>query len=175
MLVTHIRAAVASLTWMTCEWVKYGKPSVLGIVTGMVAGLATITPASGFVGPVGALFIGLAAGFGCFVATQYIKQTLKIDDSLDVFPVHGVGGMIGLLLTAVFSASAYDGLGLGDETIGSQFVIQLIGILATVVWTAIASFVLLKVVNAISPLRVSDDEETEGLDIVLHEERGYNL
>ena len=174
MLVTHISAAVASLVWMTLEWVKYGKPSVLGIVTGMVAGLATITPASGYVGPMGGFFIGLAAGLGCFVATQFIKQRLKIDDSLDVFPVHGVGGMIGLLLLAVFSAERFDGLGL-DGTILDQLGIQVIGLLAVIVWTAIASFVLLKVVNAISPLRVSDDEETEGLDLVSHEERGYNL
>mgnify|MGYP006187854845 CR=1 FL=1 len=174
MLVTHISAAVASLVWMTLEWVKYGKPSVLGIVTGMVAGLATITPASGYVGPMGGFFIGLAAGIGCFVATQFIKQRLKIDDSLDVFPVHGVGGMIGLLLLAVFSAERFDGLGL-DGTILDQLGIQVIGLLAVIVWTAIASFVLLKVVNAISPLRVSDDEETEGLDLVSHEERGYNL
>jgi Amt family ammonium transporter len=174
MLVTHISAAVASLVWMTLEWVKYGKPSVLGIVTGMVAGLATITPASGYVGPMGGFFIGLAAGLGCFVATQFIKQRLKIDDSLDVFPVHGVGGMIGLLLLAIFSAERFDGLGL-DGTILDQLGIQIIGLLAVIVWTAIASFVLLKVVNAISPLRVSDDEETEGLDLVSHEERGYNL
>jgi len=174
MLVTHISAAVASLVWMTLEWVKYGKPSVLGIVTGMVAGLATITPASGYVGPMGGFFIGLAAGLGCFVATQFIKQRLKIDDSLDVFPVHGVGGMIGLLLLAIFSAERFDGLGL-DGTILDQLGIQIIGLLAVIVWTAIASFVLLKVVNVISPLRVSDDEETEGLDLVSHEERGYNL
>ena len=174
MLVTQISAAVASLSWMTCEWVKYGKPSVLGIVTGMVAGLATITPASGFVGPIGGLFIGLSAGVGCFIATQFIKQKLKIDDSLDVFPVHGVGGMIGLLLLAVFSAERFDGLGL-DGTILDQLGIQITGLLATIVWTAVASFVLLKVVNAISPLRVSSDEETEGLDLVLHEEKGYNL
>jgi Amt family ammonium transporter len=175
MLVTHISAAVASLTWMAAEWVKYGKPTVVGIVTGMVAGLATITPASGYVGPIGGLIIGLAAGLGCFMATQFIKRTLKIDDSLDVFPVHGVGGMIGLVLTAVFSATALDGLGLDEGvTISNQLVTQVLGILATVAWTAIASFVLLKVVNVISPLRVSDDEETEGLDLVLHKERGYN-
>ena len=174
MLVTHISAAVASLSWMTCEWVKYGKPSVLGIVTGMVAGLETITTASGFVGPIGGLFIGLSAGVGCFIATQFIKQKLKIDDSLDVFPVHGVGGMIGLLLLAVFSAERFDGLGL-DGTILDQLGIQITGLLATIVWTALARFVLLKVVNAISPLRVSSDEETEGLDLVLHEEKGYNL
>ena len=147
---------------------------MLGIVTGMVAGLATITPASGFVGPIGGLFIGLSAGVGCFIATQFIKQKLKIDDSLDVFPVHGVGGMIGLLLLAVFSAERFDGLGL-DGTILDQLGIQIVGLLATIVWTAVASFVLLKVVNAISPLRVSSDEETEGLDLVLHEEKGYNL
>ena len=112
MLVTHISAAVASLTWMAAEWIKFGKPSVLGIVTGMVAGLATITPASGYVGPSGALVIGLAAGSGCFFATQFMKRKLKIDDSLDVFSVHGIGGMIGLLLTGVFSATSWGGVGL---------------------------------------------------------------
>ena len=176
MLVTHIGAALGSLTWMTCEWVKYGKPSVLGIVTGMVAGLASITPASGFVGPMGALVIGIAGGLGCFLATQFIKRKLKIDDSLDVFPVHAVGGMIGLLLTAVFSAAAFGGLGLDEGTgIGGQFGVQVVGIVATFIWCAVVSYVLLKAINAIVPLRVSEEEETEGLDIVLHEERGYNL
>lgn len=176
MLVTHISASVASLTWMGAEWVKFGKPSVLGIVTGMVAGLATITPASGYVGPVGALVIGFAGGIGCFMATQFMKRTLKIDDSLDVFPVHGVGGMIGLVLTAVFSAAALDGLGLDEGvSIMGQLVTQVIGIVVTVVYCAVVSLVLLKVVNAVSTLRVSEDEETEGLDLVLHEERGYNL
>jgi len=176
MLVTHISASMGSLTWMTAEWVKFGKPSVLGIVTGMVAGLATITPASGFVGPMGALVIGVAGGLGCFLATQFMKRTLKIDDSLDVFPVHGVGGMIGLVLTAVFSAAALGGLGLDEGvSIMGQLGIQILGILATFVWCAVVSFVLLKVVNVITPLRVSGEEETEGLDLVLHEERGYNL
>ena len=174
MLVTHIGASLGSLTWMACEWVRYGKPSVLGIVTGMVAGLATITPASGFVGPMGALVIGIAGGLGCFLATQFIKRKLKIDDSLDVFPVHAVGGMIGLLLTAVFSAAGLGGLGL-DMGMGAQFGVQVVGIVATFVWCAVVSYGLLKAINAIVPLRVSDDEETEGLDIVLHEERGYNL
>ena len=174
MLVTHIGASLGSLTWMTCEWVRYGKPSVLGIVTGMVAGLATITPASGFVGPLGALVIGIAGGLGCFLATQYIKRKLKIDDSLDVFPVHAVGGMIGLLLTAIFSAASLGGLGL-DTSMGAQFGVQVVGIVATFVWCAAVSYVLLKAINVIVPLRVSGDEETEGLDIVLHEERGYNL
>ena len=174
MLVTHIGASMGSLTWMTCEWVRYGKPSVLGIVTGMVAGLATITPASGFVGPLGALVIGIAGGLGCFLATQYIKRKLKIDDSLDVFPVHAVGGMIGLLLTAIFSAASLGGLGL-DTGMGAQFGVQVVGIVATFAWCAAVSYGLLKAINVIVPLRVSDDEETEGLDIVLHEERGYNL
>ena len=174
MLVTHIGASLGSLTWMTCEWVRYGKPSVLGIVTGMVAGLATITPASGFVGPLGALVIGIAGGLGCFLATQFIKRKLRIDDSLDVFPVHAVGGMIGLLLTAFFSAAGLGGLGL-DMGMGAQFGVQVVGIAATFVWCAVVSYGLLKAINAIVPLRVSDDEETEGLDIVLHEERGYNL
>ena len=174
MLVTHIGASLGSLTWMTCEWVRYGKPSVLGIVTGMVAGLATITPASGFVGPLGALVIGIAGGLGCFLATQFIKRKLKIDDSLDVFPVHAVGGMIGLLLTAIFSAASLGGLGL-DTGMGAQFGVQVVGIVATFVWCAAVSYGLLKAINVIVPLRVSGDEETEGLDIVLHEERGYNL
>ncbi len=176
MLVTHIGAALGSLTWMACEWVRYGKPSVLGIVTGMVAGLASITPASGFVGPMGAMVIGIAGGLGCFAATQFIKRKLKIDDSLDVFPVHAVGGMIGLLLTAVFSAARFGGLGLDEGTgIGGQFVVQVLGIAATFIWCAVVSYGLLKAINAIVPLRVSEEEETEGLDIVLHEERGYNL
>ena len=157
------------------EWLKFGKPSVLGIVTGMVAGLGTITPASGFVGPMGALVIGLAAGVVCFWATQFIKRTLKIDDSLDVFPVHGVGGLLGTLLTGVFSATALGGLGL-DEGVGmaSQLGVQAIGALATLAWCGIATFVLLKLVSLIVPLRVAEDEETEGLDLVLHEERAYN-
>jgi len=176
MLVTHISAAVASLTWMAAEWIKFGKPSVLGIVTGMVAGLATITPASGYVGPSGALVIGLAAGSGCFFATQFMKRKLKIDDSLDVFSVHGIGGMIGLLLTGVFSATSWGGVGLDEGVgIGGHVWIQLVGILAVTAWCAIASVVLLKLIDAIVPLRVSAEEETDGLDLVLHEESGYNL
>ena len=173
MLVTHISAAAGSLAWMTIEWIKYGKPSVLGIVTGMVAGLGTITPASGYVGPMGALIIGLIAGVVCYYATQFIKKGLKIDDSLDVFPVHGVGGFTGLLLTAVFSSVA-GGLGLDDGvTIGSQLGVQAIGGIATAVYCGIVTFVLLKLIGLVTPLRVSRDEEQEGLDLVLHEERGY--
>jgi Amt family ammonium transporter len=174
MLVTHISAAAGSLAWMSMEWIKFGKPSVLGIVTGMVAGLGTITPASGYVGPLGGLVIGLVAGILCFLATQLLKRKLEIDDSLDVFPVHGVGGLTGLLLTAVFSATALDGLGL-DRSIASQLGIQFIGAFATVVWCGVATFVILKLVNLVAPLRVSKEQENEGLDLVLHEERGYSL
>jgi len=173
MVATHISAAAGSLAWMACEWIKHGKPSVLGIVTGMVAGLATITPASGYVGPVGALIIGISAGVVCYFATQYVKRSLKIDDSLDVFTVHGIGGMLGLLLTAVFAASL-DGLGL-ETSMGAQFVTQLIGIVATTIWCAVLCFIILKLIDKTIGLRVSTDEETEGLDIVLHNERGYTL
>jgi Amt family ammonium transporter len=176
MLVTHTAAAAGATAWMAIEWVKFGKPSALGIVTGMVAGLGTITPASGFVGPMGAVVIGLAAGFICFFATQFMKRTLKIDDSLDVFPVHGVGGFTGLLLTAVFSATAFDGLGLPDGvSIGEQFVTQLIGAVATAVWSGVATFVILKIVNVFTRLRASAENENEGLDLVLHGESGYSL
>jgi Amt family ammonium transporter len=175
MLVTHISAAAGSLAWMFMEWWRYGKPSVLGIVTGMVAGLGTITPASGFVGPVGALVIGLSAGVVCFLATNYIKRSLKIDDSLDVFPVHGVGGALGTTLAGVFVASQLGGSGLAEGTsMGGQVLTQLIGVVATVAWTAAVTFVILKVVDAIVGLRVSDEEETDGLDISQHEERAYN-
>jgi len=176
MLVTHLGAAAGSLAWMFCEWVKFGKPSVLGIVTGMVAGLGTITPASGFVGPIGGLCIGLAAGVVCFFATQTIKRVLKIDDSLDVFPVHGVGGILGTLLTAVFAATSMGGLGLPDGvSMGEQFGVQLTGVLATMVWCGVISFILLKVIDVVIGLRVTEQDEIQGLDVVLHEESGYNL
>ncbi len=179
MLVTHIGAAAGSLAWMTQEWIRFGKPSVLGIVTGMVAGLGTITPASGFVGPGGALVIGLLAGFVCFWATQIIKRRLLIDDSLDVFPVHGVGGFLGILITGLFASDKlglFSGLGLPEgQTVIGQLGVQSLGAGVTLLWCGLLTFVILKVVAAIVPLRVSDDEETEGLDIVLHEERGYNL
>ena len=174
-LVTHVSAAAGSLAWMVMEWTRFGKPSVLGIVTGMVAGLGTITPASGFVGPLGALVIGLIAGVVCFLATQFIKRKLIIDDSLDVFPVHGVGGFLGLLLTAVFSSVA-GGLGLPEgQTIGGQLVVQLIGAVATLVWCGVATFVLLKLIAIVVPLRADEDDERQGLDLTQHEERGYNL
>ena len=176
MLVTHLGAACGSLAWMTCEWFRFGKPSVLGIATGMVAGLGTITPASGFVGPGGAIVIGLAAGTVCFFATMLIKRKLEIDDSLDVFPVHGVGGMLGIMLTAVFVRSEFGGMGLPDGvSLGQQFVVQLTGMFATIAWCGVVTFVLLKLINVVLPLRVSADEETLGLDLVEHDERGYDI
>ena len=175
MAVTHISAAAGSLAWMACEWFRSGKPTVLGIVTGMVAGLGTITPASGFVGPLGGLIIGISAGVVCYFATQYIKRVLKIDDSLDVFPVHGVGGALGCLLTAVFYSKSYGGLAEAGYSISSQFGVQIIGVVATVAWCAIVTFFILKLVDMMVGLRVKEDEETEGLDIVLHNERGYHI
>jgi Amt family ammonium transporter len=176
MLVTHIAAATGSLAWLVCETIKYGKPSVLGIVTGMVAGLGTITPASGFVGPMGALAIGAAAGVICFLATSYMKRALAVDDSLDVFPVHGVGGILGTVLTGVFAAAALGGAGYAEgQTMGGQVLVQLGGVLATAVWSGVLTWVLLKVTDAVVGMRVAGDEETEGLDTVLHNEKGYNL
>ncbi len=180
MLVTHISASGGVISWSLMEMKKYGKPSVLGAVTGMVAGLGTITPASGFVGPGGALLIGLIAGVVCFFATNYIKNVLHIDDSLDVFPVHGVGGIIGTIMAGVFCSPAlgvFSGLGFaqGIESISVQVYVQAIGVLATGIYTGVATFAILKVVSLVTPLRVNDDEETEGLDISQHEERGYYL
>lgn len=180
MLVTHISAAAGSLAWMGMEWVRHGKPSVLGIVTGMVAGLGTITPASGSVGPAAALIIGLSAGVVCYFATNWIKNKLRIDDSLDVFPVHGVGGILGTLLAGIFCAQnlgIFSGNGFSDgiDSIGGQFTVQLIGVVSTFVYTAVVSYVLLKVVDAMVGLRVDEEEETMGLDLVLHDERGYDI
>jgi len=180
MLVTHISAATAAFTWLIYEWIKFGKPTALGTVTGMVAGLGTITPASGFVGPAGALIIGFLAGVVCFNAVIIIKQTLKIDDSLDVFPVHGVGGILGTLLAAVFASNelgVFSGQGLAEGmTIGSQFGVQAIGVISTFVYTAIVSYILFKLVGLMTNgLRVGDEQETQGLDITDHEERGYDI
>ena len=172
--VTHLAAAAGSLTWMTIEWLRYGKPSVLGIVTGMVAGLGTITPASGFVGPIGGVVIGMLAGGVCYFATQYVKRVLKIDDSLDVFPVHGVGGALGSLLTAVFAAEKLGGLGLNGVSISNQLGVQALAVLATALWSALFSYVILKVIDKTIGLRVTADQEVEGLDIALHEETGYH-
>jgi Amt family ammonium transporter len=176
MLVTHTGAAAGSLTWMVAEWVRFGKPSVLGIVTGMVAGLGTITPASGFVGPAGALVIGVVAGLACFSATQFMKRVLHVDDSLDVFPVHGVGGIIGTLLTGVFAATALGGMGLpAGASIGGQVATQAVGVLATLLWSGLLSYGILAAVDRFVGLRVTPEDETQGLDLALHEERGYIL
>jgi Amt family ammonium transporter len=176
MLVTHIGAATGALAWMVCEWWRFQKPSVLGIVTGVVAGLGTITPASGFVGPIGAILIGGTAGVVCFFATNYMKRTLSIDDSLDVFPVHGVGGILGTLLTGVFASAYFGGVGYPEgKAMSSQVTVQLIGVLAVAAWSGLITWGLLKVSDAFVGLRVSADEESEGLDTVLHNEKGYNL
>ncbi|MGD2119154.1 MAG: ammonium transporter [Chromatiales bacterium] len=180
MLVTHISAATGAITWMSIEWIKHGKPSALGIVTGMVAGLGTITPASGFVGPGGALVIGLLAGSVCFSATMYIKRVLKIDDSLDVFPVHGVGGILGTMMAGVFSATSlgvFSGYGFADgiADMSGQLWVQFVGVVATIIFTAVMTWIILRVVSLFVSLRVNADEETEGLDVVLHDERGYDL
>lgn len=173
-VVTHIAAAAGSLTWMTIEWLRFGKPSVLGIVTGMVAGLGTITPASGFVGPAGGLVIGVIAGIVCFLATQFIKRVMKIDDSLDVFPVHGVGGCVGSILTGVFAAESLGGLGLGGVSMSEQVGVQALAVLATIVWSGLFSYILLKLIKLSIGLRVDEETEVQGLDIVLHEETGYH-
>ncbi|MEE2602974.1 MAG: ammonium transporter [Pseudomonadota bacterium] len=180
MLVTHISAAAGSLAWITMEWKKFGKPSALGIATGMVAGLGTITPASGFVGPAAALVIGLSAGVICFYAVIFIKHKLKIDDSLDVFPVHGVGGILGTLFAGLFASTElglFSGYGFAkpEYTMLDQFGVQALGVVATFVYTAVVTWVLLKLVGLFAELRVESDEETQGLDIALHEERGYDL
>ena len=176
MLATHISAAAGAFTWMLAEKVRFGKPSALGIVTGMVAGLGTITPASGFVGPGGALIIGISAGLVCFYATIYIKQRLKIDDSLDVFPVHGVGGILGTLLTAVFASNALGVFsGQEDIVISSQLGVQAIGVVATVVYTGTVTWFILKLTDVLVGNRVDEDQEQEGLDLVAHNERGYDL
>ncbi len=181
MLVTHLSASAGALTWAAIEWKKFGKASVLGAVTGMVAGLGTITPASGFVGPGGALIIGVAAGIVCFYSTVYIKQKLKIDDSLDVFPVHGVGGILGTLLAGVFASTelgAFSGYGYaeGISTMLGQVSVQLVGIGSTIVYTAIVSYLLFKLVALMTKgLRVSKEQEITGLDLIEHDESGYNL
>ena len=176
MLVTHISAAAASLAWMGIEWLRFGKPSVLGIVTGMVAGLGTITPASGYVGPVGALVIGCLSGFVCYYATQIIKRTLKIDDSLDVFPVHGVGGILGTILAAIFVAPEFGGIGYAEGmNMKSQLGVQLLGVVSTMIWCGLVTFVLLKAVGRVVGLRADLQAETDGLDISEHNERGYIL
>jgi Amt family ammonium transporter len=177
MAVTQIATATAALAWMFSEWISHGKPTTLGIASGAVAGLVAITPASGSVGPMGSIAIGAAAGVGCFLAAVKLKKAIGYDDSLDVFGVHAIGGIIGALLTGVFCAESLGGAGFGVESGGmaAQLSVQIIGIISTLVWSGVVSLIILKVIDAIIGLRVTEDEETEGLDIVLHDERGYSL
>jgi Amt family ammonium transporter len=175
MLTTHMGASAGALAWMFIEWKKYGKPSMLGVVTGMVAGLGTITPASGFVGPLGAVAIGLAAGTVCFFATQFLKRRLQIDDSLDVSPVHGVGGVVGSVLTGVFAAVSLGGSGFTVQTsIGAQVGVQALGVVAAAAWCALVTWLILKLMDVLVGVRVSEEKETEGLDLAEHGERGYS-
>lgn len=175
MLVTHLSAAAGAMAWGLVEWWRYGKPSVLGIVTGMVAGLGTITPASGFVGPMAGVFIGLSAGLVCYLATHYVKRVLKIDDSLDVFPVHGVGGVLGSLLTGVFVLEGLGGAGLAaGQTLAGQVGVQALAISSTAVWSGLVTWVLLKLLDKAVGIRVSSEEENEGLDLADHGERAYS-
>ena len=177
MAVTQIAAAMAAVVWMLAEWITHGKPSVLGIASGAIAGLVAITPAAGAVGPMGALAIGAASGLGCFIAAVKIKPALGFDDSLDAFSVHGVGGIIGALLTGVFCATSLGGAGFGDgnDSISSQVMTQAYGIGVVVVYTAVMTFIILKVIDLLIGLRVTEEEETEGLDISQHDERAYIL
>ena len=176
MLVTHLSAAAGALAWGVIEWKRYGKPSVLGIVTGMVAGLGTITPASGFVGPGAGVLIGFLAGGVCYFATHYVKRVLKIDDSLDVFPVHGVGGVLGSILTGLFVVESLGGTGLAaGQTLGGQIGVQALAVGVTAAWSGLVTFVLLKLLALTVGLRVSAEDENEGLDLADHGERAYSL
>lgn len=175
MTVTHISAAAGAIAWSVMELMLYRKASLIGAVTGMVAGLATITPASGSVGPVGGLVLGLAGGVVCFTVTQMIKQKFKIDDSLDVFAVHGVGGALGTMLAAVFVTTALGGNGLAEgTTVGSQLGVQAIGIIVVAVWAAVLTFIIAKIISMFVKFRVSEDDEVQGLDLAMHGERGYH-
>ncbi len=176
MTVTHISASAACLTWILIEYIKFGKPSLVGIATGAIAGLATITPGSGFVGPGGALVYGVGSGVLCFYMINVVKSKWNIDDSLDVFAVHGIGGTLGILLTAFFADASLGGNGLPEGiTMGTAFLGQLIAAVVTIVWAGVASFILLKITQAVLGLRVTVDDETEGLDITSHGERSYDL
>ena len=175
LLVTHIAAATAALVWMFIEWVRFGRPSLVGIVTGMVAGLATVTPASGFIGVPGGLILGLAGGAACYIAVDVLRVRMKIDDSLDVFAVHGVGGILGSLLVAWLAQPAFGGLRLADGVSAtSQFGVQLLSVAITIGWTVIASYVILRVISLVIGLRVDQQDEIEGLDLSQHGERGYH-
>jgi Amt family ammonium transporter len=175
LLVTHIAAATAALVWMFIERLRFGRPSLVGIVTGMVAGLATVTPASGFIGVPGGLILGLAGGVACYIAVDILRVRMKIDDSLDVFAVHGVGGILGSLLVAWLALPAFGGLGLADGVSAtSQFGVQLLSVAITIGWTVLASYVILRVISLVIGLRVDQQDEIEGLDLSQHGERGYH-
>ncbi|MEP6356663.1 MAG: ammonium transporter [Hyphomicrobiales bacterium] len=174
MLVTHLSASVASLVWMVIEWVRFGKPSLIGFVTGTIAGLATITPASGFVGPMGGIMLGLAGGIVCYIAVDIVKRVMKVDDSLDVLAVHGIGGATGTLLAAVFVAERFGGIGLGDTTMGSQLGVQATGIVATLIWSALVTYIICIALKMTIGLRVSDNDAIDGLDFAEHGEKAYN-
>ena len=175
LLVTHIAAATAALVWMFIEWLRFGRPSLVGIVTGMVAGLATVTPASGFIGVPGGLILGLTGGVACYITVDILRVRMKIDDSLDVFAVHGVGGILGSLLVAWLALPAFGGLGLADGiSATSQFGVQLLSVAITIGWTVIASYVILRVISVVIGLRVDQQDEIEGLDLSQHGERGYH-
>ena len=173
LLVTHISACVATVVWMAIEWIKLGKPGVLGAATGSIAGLAAITPASGFVGPVGAITIGAVSAVVCFVFSTAIKKRFRYDDSLDVFGVHGVGGVVGSLLVGIFAASTFGGVRT-DISIGRQLMVQLAAIGITAIYSMVASYILLRITNFAVGLRVTGQDEQQGLDLTEHEERGYS-
>jgi Amt family ammonium transporter len=175
-LVTHISAATACMVWSAIEWIKFGKPSLVGIATGAIAGLATVTPGAGFIGPVGGLVYGAVAAVVCFYSISLVKKAMKIDDSLDVFAVHGVGGMLGVVLTGVFADASFGGMGLPEgRSIATAVFGQVAALAVTVVWAGVVSYILIKVTHALVGLRVNADEESEGLDITAHGERSYDL
>lgn len=174
LLVTHMSAATASLVWVVIEWIKFGKPSLVGMVTGTIAGLATVTPASGFVGPMGGVMLGFAGGVICYLAVDLVKHRMKIDDSLDVLAVHGIGGALGTLLLP-FLANLPGGTGLGETSVGSQFSVQLLGVGSVLVWSIIGTIIIVMITKAIVGLRVSEEAEIEGLDFSSHGESGYRL
>ena len=175
-LVTHIAASIGAVSWILIEWVRFGKPSLVGMVTGMVAGLATITPASGFVGVQGAVILGTLGGIVCYIGVELIRIRLKIDDSLDVFAVHGIGGMLGTILCGILMSSNFGGVGF-DEGLSAfdHIKIQIYSVLVTLIWTAVFTYIILKIISFITPLRVTGDEEITGLDTTSHGESGYNI
>jgi len=176
MLVTHMAAAIASLTWMGIEWIRLGKPTLVGTVTGTIAGLATITPASGYVGPLGALVIGVVSAFFCYSAVRMVKLRYVIDDALDVFAVHGIGGMTGSLLTAILMAGQLGGVGYdGGVTWAGQLFVQLTAVVVTVIWSAGITFTVVKITQALVGFRVVHEVETQGLDLTAHGEVSYNI